>query len=539
MSILNSISSFFDDLTTTRRHAAKKRPVRSTSPSRLPFYTNGHQQSSSTNNLPLTRPGTPLPTSLILGPINTNKTSWESSPSLRSASQITLRVPSPSHQSGSPRKSTGIQLQELSPNGVQPPPPVVDSWARIDAWTESHYPELYDQLSYPATPQDVDDLEVELDCTLPIDVRESLYVHDGQDRGGRPTGILFGVSLLDCEEIAQEWSLWKTVAQAYAHDTLVSNPPVSPASPLSPDTPVTPAESSRGRRQSKLFGVTARFRNCRPPGTIQPVYAHPAWIPLAKDFSGNNIAVDLSPGPRGIWGQVILFGQNCDTKYVVARSWASFLAAIAEDFDAGEARFDTDDGFRESFGSRELRIRPCHGARDDTFLEVLKARVRLRERELQRAREQREQKVVRKDSPTVDLMVNSPRMTGDGFPSPNLPRESESIAGSPVIGTPISTPTIALPRRKDTVTVSGPELLASVAEITRLDSAGDKALGSPILVKKVNGTEEAKTEETKAAGSDVLSSPILVKRSVAGTVEEEKASTGLGIEEGAVEDRKL
>jgi cell wall assembly regulator SMI1 len=412
---------------------------------------------------------------------------------------------------------------------------VVDSWARIDAWTESHYPELYDQLSYPATPQDIDDLEVELDCTLPIDVRESLYVHDGQDRGGRPTGILFGVSLLDCEEIAQEWSLWKTVAQAYAHDTLVSNPPISPSSPLSPVTPVTP--SSRARRQSKLFGVTARFRNCRPPETIQPVYAHPAWIPLAKDFSGNNIAVDLSPGPRGIWGQVILFGQNCDTKYVVARSWASFLAAIAEDFDAGEARFDTDEGFRESFGSRELRIRPCQGARDDTFLEVLKARVRLRERELRRAREQREQKGV-KDSPTVDLMVNSPQiMTGGGFPNPNLPRESESIAGSPVVGTPISTPTVALPQRKDIVTISGPEILASVAENTKRDS-GDKVLGSPILVKTVNGTE-AKTEETKATGLDVLGSPILVKKSVAGTVEEEKASTGLGIEESAVEDNNL
>jgi len=66
MSILNSISGFFDDLTTSRRHAAKKKPVRSTSPTHLPFYTNGHPQSSSTSTLPSSRPGTyslylPLP----------------------------------------------------------------------------------------------------------------------------------------------------------------------------------------------------------------------------------------------------------------------------------------------------------------------------------------------------------------------------------------------------------------------------------------------------------------------------------------------
>jgi hypothetical protein len=131
-------------------------------------------------------------------------------------------------------------------------------------------------------------------------------------------------------------------------------------------------------------------------------------------------------------------------------------------------------------------------------------------------------------------MVNSPRiMTGDGFPSPNLSRRSESSTGSPVIETPISTIPVALPQRKDTVTLSGPEILPSVAENTKLDNgAGDKALGSPILVKTVNGTE------AKAKGSDVLESPITIEKSVVGTVEE-KAPTGLGVEDSAVQDNKL
>jgi cell wall assembly regulator SMI1 len=397
-------------------------------------------------------------------------------------------------------------MQELSPNGVQPPPPVVDSWARIDAWAESHYPELFDQLCYPATPQDVDDLEAELDCTLPMDVRQSLYVHDGQDRGGKPTGILFGVTLLDCEDIVEEWQLWKTVAQAYVHETIVE-PSTQPTTPQSEDAPSTSSRVNQQRRQSKIFGATSRFANCRPPDTIQKVYAHPAWIPLAKDFSGNNIAVDLCPGPRGTWGQIILFGRDCDTKYVVARSWASFLAAVADDFEGGEARFDVDENFRESFRGAELRIRPCQGSKDDTFLEVLKGRVRLREREIRRRTQQRKMVNGKGKSPTsaVDLMANSPILTGDGIPSPNLPRNSDSNAPSPVIGTP-----------RTTVTISGPEILAKEKDEER--AKGNKIVSGGVVVD----------DNQKI----ILASAVLVKESVGGEMEDlGKATTGLNIEE--------
>lgn len=520
MSILNSISSFWDDLTTSRRHAAKKSPVLSTSPSHLPFYANSHPLSASTNSLPSSRRGTsPFASQSLtppgLSPLKTTtrrQGSWEApTPSIRSTSTTALRIPSSSFIPSNQRKpSSGIQLQELSPNGVQPPPPVVDSWARIDAWAESHYPELFDQLCYPATPQDVDDLETELDCTLPMDVRQSLYVHDGQDRGGKPTGILFGVTLLDCEEIVEEWELWKTVAQAYIHET---NEPIITPVPSPSTSDETHNKTQQNRRQSKIFGQTSRFANCRPPDAIQKVYAHPAWIPLAKDFSGNNIAVDLCPGPRGTWGQIILFGRDCDTKYVVARSWASFLAAIADDFEGGEARFENDGNFLED-SRGELRIRRCPGARDDTFLEVLKGRVRLREREIRRRRETMMQKASAikggKDgkSPTVDLMTNSPILAGDGIPSPNLPRNNDSAAGSPVIGTPKS------------VTISGRDILAKEKE--QQQAKKNKFVSGGVVV-----------EDDR---ENVLAIPILVTKSVVigSTEDQQKASTGLGIDQGGV-----
>jgi cell wall assembly regulator SMI1 len=330
------------------------------------------------------------------------------------------------------------------------------------------------------------------------------------------------VTLLDCEEIVEEWQFWKTVAQAYTHETAIlsSSPPPSarstrqtslappsetaagPPEPSTsattedPSTPTTTAAKAK-RRQSKIFGQTQRFTHCRPPDTIQRVYAHPAWIPLAKDYNGNNIAVDLCPGPRGTWGQVILFGRDCETKYVVARSWASFLAAVAEDFEGGEARFVES---ADPSGSEELRIRACTGARDDSLFEVLKARVRLREREVRRKREtmiagmqkgRTTPNGVAKDvgmkSPIVDLMANSPIINGDGIPSPNLPRSSESMAGSPVIGVPA-----------------------------------------------VNGINGSSVEDKSAGEKIVIASPIPSKmRDENGVSGEEKvATTGLGIEGG-------
>jgi len=529
--------------------------------------------------------------------------SWDdsSSPHIRTTSTTALRIPStpflppeahiPSSQKHTKHIST-IQLQELSPNGIQPPPPVVDSWTRIDNWAEHHYPELYDSLSYPATEQDVDDLEAELDVQLPMDVRQSLYVHDGQERGGRPTGILFGVTLLDCEEIVEEWTLWKTVAQAYAHETLsldIPSPLYTPSTrssistTLSPSLPsplsdvplaspssstaldaapspstssITTIKPSANRRQSKLFGQTQRFAASRPPDTIRKVYAHPSWIPLAKDFSGNNIAVDLCPGPRGTYGQIILFGRDCDTKYVVARSWASFLAAVADDFEAGEARFEGGAAWGEGEGDMErdggvdmrgaeLRIRKCQGARDGTFMEVLKARVRLREREIRRKRESQlapkqngdgnantnltsgvngigngKRGSVGGRSPTLDLMANSPILNGDGIPSPNLPREN---GASPVLGTPVVTTPIS---RTNSITVSGPEILAQ-------EQQAAKAKGPRIVSGGVVIAEEEAREIVASPIS--IKSPVLTERkhqhNVLGTVMEEKAATGLGIED--------
>jgi cell wall assembly regulator SMI1 len=215
-----------------------------------------------------------------------------------------------------------IQMQSFN-DGLPPPPPVSHSWKRMDRWLEDNYEELWEQLGEPATFNDVNELEHDLDCTLPQEVRESLQVHDGQERGGRPTGIIFGCMLLDCEEIVQEWQQWRTVNEAYfSHNQSNYSIPQAPikafAGSSSSAVPVPQAQAAgnpqwRQELQDK--------QDSQPANAIQKAYAHPAWIPMARDWGGNNIAIDLAPGPTGKWGQVILMGRDYDCKYVISRSW--------------------------------------------------------------------------------------------------------------------------------------------------------------------------------------------------------------------------
>ncbi|KAK5459497.1 Cell wall assembly regulator [Exophiala xenobiotica] len=229
-----------------------------------------------------------------------------------------------------------IQMQNFA-DGAPPPPPVSHSWKKIERWTENHYEELWDQLGEGCTQNDVNELEHELDMTLPQDVRESLSIHDGQERGGRPTGIVFGCMLLDCEEIVQEWKNWKVVNEEYLSGakTKYSSKGLSNGSSSSSQT----QNGNRFWRQELLDR-----QESQPPKAIQKAYAHPSWIPLARDWGGNNIAVDLAPGPMGKWGQIILFGRDYDCKYVVARSWAHFLATVADDISSEKVFVDEDTG---------------------------------------------------------------------------------------------------------------------------------------------------------------------------------------------------
>lgn len=246
-------------------------------------------------------------------------------------------------------------------DGAPPPPPVAHSWRKIERWLERNYEELYDNLCEGCTQNDINELEHELDCSLPLEVRESLMAHDGQERPGLPTGVIFGCMLLDCEEIVQEWNNWRTVNEEFLNAANMSNPatPVAGSSSSSVAGP-----SQKGSNPLWRQDLLER-QDSQPPGAVQRAYANPGWIPLARDWGGNNLAVDLAPGPAGKWGQVILFGRDYDCKYVVARSWAAFLAVLADDFCSGRVSVDED--------THEMKLKEFKNA-EPPYLEILRWR---------------------------------------------------------------------------------------------------------------------------------------------------------------------
>ncbi|KAI9839026.1 MAG: Cell wall assembly regulator [Sclerophora amabilis] len=287
-------------------------------------------------------------------------------PGMRSSSAANHAKRSPDQNPFDGVTTGEIQLQNFQ-EGLPPAPPVTHSWKRIDRWAEDYYQELLDQLSEGATNNDLNELEHMLDCSLPMEVRESLSVHDGQERGGTPTGIIFGCMLLDCEEIVQEWQNWKTVNQEYLSDFNRRQPQLPTkafggSASSSSNTPIQHSANSLWKQDLK-----AR-QDSQPPNTIQKVYAHPGWIPLARDWGGNNLAVDLAPGPMGKWGQVIIFGRDYDCKYVVARSWASFLSTVADDLNSEKAFVDED--------TQELKLREFKtDTVEPAYLDILRWRM--------------------------------------------------------------------------------------------------------------------------------------------------------------------
>ena len=410
--MLSSVSSFFNSLVTSNRHAdgESNGSVRKTRAP--PKYMDSESQRSS-GEVPPTRIAT-IPTTKRPAPL---ALAHQGSPS--SVSNMKVGSPSSIMSSASQGPAIGyyspgarssftqsrssvlvnntIQLQEFAADGSPLPPSVIKSWARIDAWAEEYYPELYDQLTAPATSSDIDELENDLGCELPLDVRESLQVHDGQERGGRPTGIILGVALLDCEEIVEEWRLWKQVA--------------SRSSSQGETIKALTSTSSKLSRSAILAG-----QHSKPPGAIQAVYAHAAWIPMAKDFGGNNIAIDLSPGPAGHWGQVILFGHNMDTKYVVARSWSHFLAIVASDLERRNAWTINEESGELSMGR--------------SYFDVLRVRV--------------DQLLHKRNS---SVTVSSRRSSMTDMPAGSLPGSSRrSSKASPLIPASATFSSVTLPR---------------------------------------------------------------------------------------------
>lgn len=244
------------------------------------------------------------------------------------------------------------------------------AWRHIETWTSENHTDLNASLSDPCTRMDISKAEEDLNLSFPPPVRASLRIHDGQEDLDSLTGsggLFFGLQLMSLDDIVAKTQAWRLIAKKVQLDNenrknnrLLSSAGGSSSESHRMDSKVSLVETKPGydkvdghpqvdpdleKKLSTSHRLMKQHHHAKPPkaprqqscppGAVQLVYSHPSWIPLITDNAGNHIGVDLAPGPKGVWGQVILFGREFDTKFVLAPHWGDFLLNFVKDLEMG------------------------------------------------------------------------------------------------------------------------------------------------------------------------------------------------------------
>jgi len=171
-------------------------------------------------------------------------------------------------------------------------------------------PGLAESLNPPATEAELRQAEEELGFPLPPELRELYQIHNGEKEEG--TGLFFGLPFLSLDGMLSERRVWAELEEEYALE---------------------------GGHHSV------------PAGWIKERYINRRWLPISKDWGGNNIGVDLDPDEHGLAGQVINFGRDEEVKYVIARQVRHFLQFIRDTAKAGNYTIVQEEDYRSwSYG---------------------------------------------------------------------------------------------------------------------------------------------------------------------------------------------
>jgi len=173
-------------------------------------------------------------------------------------------------------------------------------WDRIEAWLRANAPVIFESLRAGASAEALAEAERALGVTFPDDVRASYRIHNGADS----TVFIEGWELLSLERIRDEWAAWKDLLDR---------------------------------------GTFVEFQS-RPDGRTLPDWWSPAWIPLTYSGAGDHHSLDMSPGPEGVAGQIIIMFHDDESRPVVAESFSGWLERFADDLDAGRYVYSADYG---------------------------------------------------------------------------------------------------------------------------------------------------------------------------------------------------
>ncbi|GMM33426.1 Smi1 protein [Saccharomycopsis crataegensis] len=341
---------------------------------------------------------------------SSRRSSWFGSPKLTS--------PVLDHSFNSPNMALSGDF-DIHNEGVSE---TILAWRHVELWTNKHHSDLNETLNPPVTRNDIGMAEKDLNIEFPPSVVTSLRIHDGQDFTGSfkdYCGLFFGLELMSLDKVVEMTKNWRKVSDKVLdsivqnklnHDILMGlkSPELTHDSEFHKRTHKEKQRSTSAANYQSLetfnyevnpnlerdlekttlqYDITEKEANIRgvkssllnqlsvPPNAIHGTYAHRDWIPLLTDNSGNHVAVDLSPAPDGTYGQVILFGREFDTKYVVAPTWGDFMLNFAKDLESGNYIIRSDELVDDIMaGEGELCYYSRETKQEMGYFEVMKQR---------------------------------------------------------------------------------------------------------------------------------------------------------------------
>ncbi|HLJ92176.1 MAG TPA: ankyrin repeat domain-containing protein [Gemmataceae bacterium] len=151
-------------------------------------------------------------------------------------------------------------------------------------------------LRKPAPPEAVTNLEEAIGGMLPEEFRDYLFTNNGQKEAAEPLvppWLEFDVAyrLLGAREILGQWKMMHRVKAGGDFDD--------------------------GRPS--------------PDKGIRRTWWDEGWVPFADNGSGDYVCLDLHPAKEGKRGQVVHFSHESGRRLLLAKSFAAWLAAVAQD----------------------------------------------------------------------------------------------------------------------------------------------------------------------------------------------------------------
>ncbi|KAI0464307.1 hypothetical protein LJB42_001913 [Komagataella kurtzmanii] len=259
---------------------------------------------------------------------------------------------------------------------------VVFAWQLLDEWCSKH--ELSSRFAKPVTVPDIICAQKDLGIEFPPCFVKSISIHDGQEyteSSQDSSGLIFGLELMSLDSIVSMTKNWRKITNKIEMDLAKAKSAHSVNNISQPQLGYLKNENHKsGQLSSSPFDDSTQIKPLTlppqrsiPEKTIIPSYSHSNWIPVLTDYMGNHVALDLAPDEKGTVGQVILFGRDFDTKYLVARNWGDFLLLVAGDLESKNWKLDYQNDMYGTFAGLTY-IDPLT-KQEVSYFDVLKKRV--------------------------------------------------------------------------------------------------------------------------------------------------------------------